>query len=311
MPGGAQGDPHPEFDLLGDSWETAMEADGYGAATRKGYRKALASFAAHLAEHAPDTGPCEATRDDVRSWLVDLRRTRAQNTARTYYAGVRHFYRFLHAEGELDHDPTAGIRSPAPAETHTEVVSPEDLRRLLDTCKGRDFVSRRDTAIIMAFVDGGLRLAELSGMTTADVDVRDRMLYVVGKGNARSGPRPRAVPIGVKATQAMDRYLRDRRRHSWAHADALWLGGRNRGPISTAAIKAMLSRRGASVGLDLHAHMLRHTWAHQFRSSGGSEGDLMLIGGWKSRAMLDRYGRSAASERARDAARRYSLGDRL
>lgn len=224
---------------------------------------------------------------------------------------MRHFFRFLHAEGEMERDPTEGIRSPAPAEAHTEVVAPEDLRRLLDTCKGKDFVSRRDTAILMGFLDGGLRLAELAGMQVHDVDVKDRMLYVVGKGSARSGPRPRAVPLGVKATQAFDRYLRERRRHPWADADALWLGGRNRGPITPASIKRTIERRGAAVGLTLHPHMLRHTWAHQFRSGGGSEGDLMVIGGWKSRAMLDRYGRAAASERAREAARRHSLGDRL
>lgn len=306
----AQG-PHPDFAVLGDSWQMSMEADGYGAATRNGYSKAMGSFAAWLAEHSPGSGPCDTTRDDVRGWLVELRRTRAQNTARTYFAGVRHFFRFLHAEGEIDRDPCEGIRSPSPAEPVTEVVSPADLSRLVESCAGRDFIARRDRAIILLFLDGGLRLAELSGLTTADVDLRERMVYVVGKGSSRSGPRHRAVPLGIKAAQALDRYLRERRRHPWADHDALWLGARGRGPISAGGVKRMLERRGEAVGLTLHPHMLRHVWAHQFRAAGGSEGDLMLIGGWKSRAMLDRYGRSAAAERARDAARRYSLGDRL
>jgi site-specific recombinase XerD len=83
----------PSFDLLGDSLEMAMEADGYAAGTRHGYREALDSFAAWLATEAPDAGPTDATRDHVRGWLVALRRERSQNTARTYYAGVLHFYR--------------------------------------------------------------------------------------------------------------------------------------------------------------------------------------------------------------------------
>lgn len=310
MTGVAQG-PTDEFELLADSWAMSMEADGYGAATIHGYRKALLSLRTWLDEHHPNTAPADVTRNDVRGWLVDLRRTRSQNTARTYFAGVRHFFRWMAAEGEIERDPCDGIRSPAPAETRTDVLSAADLRRLLETCAGRDFRSRRDRAILLLFLDGGLRLAELAGLTMSDVDLRERMLFVVGKGSKRSGPRQRAVPLGIKAVQALDRYIRERRRHPWADHEALWLGDRNRGPVSTAAIKSMVQRRGESVGLTVHPHQLRHVWAHEFRMAGGSEGDLMLIGGWRSRAMLDRYGRSAAAERARDAARRYSLGDRL
>ncbi len=57
--------------------------------------------------------------------------------------------------------------------------------------------------------------------------------------------------------------------------------------------------------------MLRHTWASEFRRAGGSEGDLMILGGWRSRNMLDRYGRDVAEDRAREAYRRLSVTDRL
>jgi integrase len=73
----------------------------------------------------------------------------------------------------------------------------------------------------------------------------------------------------------------------------------------------MLERRGAKVGLKIHPHMFRHDWASAFRAAGGSEGDLMVLGGWRSRQMLDRYGRAAAEDRARDTYRRLSFGDRL
>src|SRR5574341_337666 len=303
---------HPDFEVFTVSWDLALRADGYANNTVASYRLAVRSLADWLADHHPDVGPAELGRDHVRGWLVHIRATCSPNTARSWFAGVRHFCRWLQAEGEADRDATAGIKTPALGDAETPVLELEHFRALLATCTGNDFIARRDAAILMVFLDGGLRLSELAGLQVDGVDLRDRLVFVEGKASRRSGPRHRAVPLGVKAARAVDRYLRKRRQHPFADSPALWLGARGQPAISADGIDAMLKRRAAAAGIKgLHPHIFRHSWAHAFRAAGCSEGDLMLLGGWRSRAMLDRYGKSAAADRAAEAYRRLSLGDRI
>jgi site-specific recombinase XerD len=302
---------HPDFETFAVSWDLALGADGYAANTLDSYRRALTSLAAWLYGEDPAVGPVEMSREHVRAWIVHLRDTTSSGTARSWFAGVRHFSRWMVAEHERDTDPTEGIKTPRPNDVHTPMLKADEIRLLLRSCSGDGFRDRRDAAIIYVFVDGGLRLAELCGLEIASVDIRDRVLYVKGKGSNRSGPRLRAVPLGVKSTKAVDRYIRTRRQHPYAELPQLWLGDRGRPTLSADGIDAMLKRRGAAVGVKIHPHMLRHGWASAFRAAGGSEGDLMVLGGWRSRQMLDRYGKAAAEDRARDAYRKLSFGDRL
>lgn len=302
---------HPDFAAFAPSWMLTLESDNYAKNTLAAYEQALGSLARWMGDNAPGVGPIEADRNHVRGWLVNLRDTTSANTARGRFAGVRHFFRWLVAEGERTDDATLGIRTPPKSDPYTPVLKTDDLRALLATCDGNSFRGRRDAAIILVFTDGGLRLAEMGGLRVTDVDIRDRVLFVVGKGSNRSGPRRRGVPLGVKAARALDRYLRERRKHPYHELPGLWLGDRNRQEISNGGIVAMLKRRGSEAGVEFHAHVLRHTWASEFRKAEGEEGDLMVLGGWRSRQMLDRYGKAAAGDRAHASYRRRSLGDRL
>jgi site-specific recombinase XerD len=155
---------HPDFAVFTVSWELALRADGYTANTVKAYQDAVRSLAGWLAEHHPEVGRAELDCQHIRGWLVELRERHSSNTARGWFAGVRHSCRWLESEGEADQDATAGIRTPAPVDPETPVLSDADLWALLATCAGTDFTARRDTAIIMLFLDGGLRLAEVAGL---------------------------------------------------------------------------------------------------------------------------------------------------
>jgi site-specific recombinase XerD len=292
-----------ELRLLVQEWEFNLRARNLSPATLRSYLESANLLVDHM-DRSGVTAASGMSRLEMEKWLISMGDVVSPGTVLTRFRAVRVFVNWLVEAEEIERSPMAKMREPRVEQRPPAVISDEDATELLKSCSGKSFEDRRDHLLLRFLLDTGCRISEAIGLGVGDVDTATRTAIVMGKGR-----KARIVPLGNKTAAAYLAYLRERRKHRYAESNALFLG--QRGPLLYNAAYKIIRDRGAAVGLSVHPHQTRHSFANNWLRSGGSEGDLQSIGGWNSNVVMRRYGSSAAAERARVAHRRLSPGDRL
>jgi integrase/recombinase XerD len=242
---------------------------GLSANTLCAYRSDLLALAGWLAERG--VGLEQARREHLLAYLASRLGSRPRSTARRLSA-LRRFYRHLGRLGTVGEDPTARIESPRLGRPLPEALTEAEVEALLAAPPLDSERGLRDRTMLEVLYATGLRVSELVGLRLVQVNARQGVVRVVGKGS-----KERLVPFGEEAADWLDRYLRTAR-------PAL-LGARTSEDVFVTARGGAMTRQGfwglikrygrqAGIRKRLSPHTLRHSFATHLLNHGA---DLRVV----------------------------------
>ncbi len=237
--------------------------------TLAAYRRDLRAYSVALGARGV-ADPASASAEDVAAFVRALQqRGLAPASVERAVAAVKSFHRFCVREGLAADHPAGRVPLPKKPRRLPDVVSIDDVDRLLSQPFPEGPAGLRDRAILETLYGCGLRVSELIGLDHADLSLEDGVLRVRGKGD-----KERVVPVAGEAKAALAAYLahgrpflRSRKRVRGADASAVFVNVRG-GRISRQAVFEMVRRYGGRVGIDIHPHTLRHSFATHLLEGG-------------------------------------------
>lgn len=227
------------------------------------YRRDVAQFVA-WAERAGIDGPAAVRPITLRRYLGYLATRRfARRTIARKAAALRRYFDWLRRRGVLATDPARRLSAPRGDAKLPRILKSAELGTLLEPAKAPSGpLELRDRAVVELLYGSGLRVSELSGLRTGDVDLRRCRLMVWGKG-----AKQRQLPMNEPTGEAVRAWLRHGRAEMVtvdSPADALFLNQRGR-PLTPRDVRRILDRRSP---VPTHPHALRHTFATHLLDGG-------------------------------------------
>ena len=203
--------------------------------------------------------------DTIRQALQDARLAGlGASSCQRLLSSWRSFFQHLQRQGQRKNNPVTGVQAPKASKKLPKHLDTEQIKQLLDQSFDiSDPLQARDQAMLELTYSSGLRLAELASLQITDLDLSDKSLRITGKGN-----KTREVPMGGQACKALKIWLKQRHLLIKAPTQALFLSQHGRS-ISPRSLQLRMDKAAQSLGLKLHPHMLRHSFAsHMLQSSG-------------------------------------------
>ena len=287
-----------------ESFLLACRVDELAPATITYYRNGISRLIGHLTDLGISRVE-QVTASDIRLFLAQLQdRGNCPQSIHDYYRAVRRFFNWLVAEQLLAANPMGNLKPPKVPHKTIRPFTKEEIERLLLMCDLGRFVDIRNRALILLFLDTGLRLREMADIQLADIDLKREVIKVMGKG-----AKERVVRISTPTQRAVIAYLRQRT----DDYPVLWVN-EQRQPLTRDGIAQAIASLGKRAGLDkvrCSPHTFRHTFATMALRCGAGELEVQSLLGHATLTMTRQYTATLKSEHAVEGHKRWSPVDNL
>ena len=233
--------------------------------TIRSYRKDLETFFASVESEAKSVEALE-----IRGFVAgQIKDGLKKSTVGRRLATIRSFYRFLHREGFVKVNPAKLVNAPKLPKLLPKFLTVDDAFSLMEKPEGIGFMPARDRAILELLYSSGLRVAELSGLNQDDVNIREGLVKIRGKGR-----KERIAPIGRKALDALRAYVIER--VLLKKKEKAFFLNRSGTRLTDRGVRRIVVKyaRAALIDGRIGPHTLRHTFATHLLQGGA---DLRVI----------------------------------
>ena len=307
---------------LVEGYALCARSEGLSENTISLVRRAVSYFSRFLTSTGLPTDVRHIGVSEIRSFILYLRQAQrfeshplikshdgrlTGHTVNCYLRSIRAFWGWLLREDFVDSNPFDKIRIPRPPKKVITPFTQEQIQSLLKAIDISTTTGLRDYAMVLAFLDTGMRLGELIGLKLSDIDFRNQMLKVFGKG-----AKERRLPIGKRLLAALWKYTLSRPKPATPAIDNFFLTQNGR-PLTKNRVETIIKNLGKKAGLQgvrCSPHTFRHTFCIQFLRNGASLFTLQQMTGHSSLEVLRGYVALAESD-LRTAHERFSPVDNL
>lgn len=235
------------------------------AHTLRAYRRDLDDFFGYV-----KTRPEDVDVISVRGFIAEqIKGGLKKATVSRRLASIRSFFKFFYREGYIKSNPAKLVPNPKVPKLLPRFLSVDDAFSLVEKPEGIGFIPARDRAILELLYSSGLRVSELSGLNVDDLDIREGLIKVRGKGR-----KERIVPVGSKAINAIKSYMVERILLKKKER-ALFINKRGT-RLTDRGVRRIVIKYARALGINgqISPHTLRHTFATHLLQGGA---DLRVI----------------------------------
>ena len=290
------------LDVLLDGYCICAKAEGKSTRTIEAVTSAIRYFCDFLERENISTDILKVGVSDLRAFIQYLQGKNKYDrhpynyekdqklspyTINCYVRSIRAFWGWLLSEELIEHNPMTRVRPPKTPYRLIPILSDREIQALISKINRSTAVGYRDYVIILTLLDSGMRVGELVGLKTDDIDFDEGLMRVVGKGS-----KERMVPFGARVAKELWKYKAMYRPETESPVCRNFFLTREGRPLNANRVEKRMSiykNKAGISGKRCSPHMLRHASATRFLKCGGDPFTLQKILGHTKLDMTRHY----------------------